>query len=109
MLTDNATNSANWLKKNCEPWNAVIENWKNSFLLRRNDKSVTVGEYLQKWPILKHRNAEELVNKIVIKVKLNFILKILSYFRLIMTSKDYFLIALIYKKIIMFGTLFLKI
>lgn len=51
-----------WLRTNQEPWELVMENWKKTFSLRKNDGHMrTVSEYFQKWPILKHKDAHQLV------------------------------------------------
>lgn len=61
-FADDLNESANWLKTYIEPWDLVIQNWKKTFPLRKVDNTIhTVEEYMEKWPILKHKDAYMLV------------------------------------------------
>lgn len=51
-----------WLSLNNEPWAEVIEKWKVTYELRRNNKQANVAEFLNEWPILKDLRSDCLVN-----------------------------------------------
>lgn len=56
----------NWLMKNTGPWNEVIENWRNSFSIRRNqyfnNSEKTVEQILTDWPVLSDEKSHQLLN-----------------------------------------------
>lgn len=42
-----------WLEINTEPWDDVIQKWESTYTIRRNDKTETVTDFFEHWPILK--------------------------------------------------------
>lgn len=71
-----------WLKYNIEPWEEVVRRWKSTASMRlkdNSDKTRTVLEVYNEWPVLKDPNGLYLVStltiiKIVIKPLLPLLL-----------------------------------
>lgn len=52
-----------WLKNNSDPWDIVVQKWKNTFEVRRASEAQSVHLFLEEHPILKDLRAESLVRK----------------------------------------------
>lgn len=63
---NNISIEQNWLMKNTGPWNEVIENWTNSFSVRKkqyfNNNEKTVDQILLDWPVLSDEKSHQLIN-----------------------------------------------
>lgn len=62
-----------WLQFRNEPWEEVIDKWRNTFEYRHNTLSGgTVDEFYKQWPVLKDLRAEILVRFSMVKYFLFF-------------------------------------
>lgn len=53
-----------WLQLNDEPWEEVLQKWKDTFIIRKNninDTGGTLKNYIDNWPILKNVKSDILV------------------------------------------------
>ncbi|KAL4718864.1 hypothetical protein ACJJTC_011323 [Scirpophaga incertulas] len=51
-----------WLKHNSEPWNEVLEKWKNTFHIRRECKFDNIHDFFSEWNILCDIRSDSLIS-----------------------------------------------
>ncbi|CAH0547165.1 unnamed protein product [Brassicogethes aeneus] len=81
-----------WLQHNFEPWEKVLEKWKNTYHFRMSNSKVTnVTEYFALWPVLHDIRGDVLISldfeRLYPQSQVSFYLKWNSFFEQVLKSK----------------------